>query len=132
MCDVAAFLEHLLCEVPDRIVIIWNGAPIHRSQLIKDFLANGAAQLAEYVGRYGVEVDVPDGGLTATEFAGTSLKQPLDDFRPVGPAARLAFFRDDAALVTDDHTHFGADFVRDSSGRIGWLRWGARIKPRLS
>jgi hypothetical protein len=45
---------------------------------------------------------------------------------------RLAFFRDDAALVTDDHTHFGADFVRDSSGRVGWLRWGARIKPRLS
>ena len=61
MCDVAAFLEHLLCEVPDRIVIIWDGAPIHRSQLIKDFLANGAAQLAEYVGRYDIEVDVPDG-----------------------------------------------------------------------
>ena len=42
--DVLAFLEHLLREVPGRMVIIWDGAPIHRSQLIKSFLANGAAQ----------------------------------------------------------------------------------------
>ncbi len=42
--DVVAFLEHLLREVPGRMVIIWDGAPIHRSQLIKTFLGNGAAQ----------------------------------------------------------------------------------------
>jgi transposase len=42
--DVVAFLEHLLREVPGRMIIIWDGAPIHRSQLIKAFLANGAAQ----------------------------------------------------------------------------------------
>jgi transposase len=42
--DVAAFLEHLLREVPGRMVIIWDGAPIHRSHMIKEFLANGAAQ----------------------------------------------------------------------------------------
>jgi transposase len=42
--DVVAFLEHLLREVPGRIVIIWDGAPIHRSHVIKAFLANGAAQ----------------------------------------------------------------------------------------
>ena len=42
--DVVAFLEHLLREVPGRMVVIWDGAPIHRSQLIKAFLANGAAQ----------------------------------------------------------------------------------------
>jgi transposase len=41
--DVVAFLEHLLREVPGRIVIIWDGAPIHRSQTIKEFLTNGAA-----------------------------------------------------------------------------------------
>jgi hypothetical protein len=111
-----------------------------------------AARLAEYVGRYGVEVDVSGGGggvtfgrgaevvevaadgggLTATVFEGSSLQEPLDDFTPAGPAARLAFFRDDAALViTDDDTSLGADFVRDDSGRIGWLRYGARIQPRL-
>jgi transposase len=42
--DVVAFLEHLLREVPGRLIIIWDGAPIHRSQVIKTFLANGAAQ----------------------------------------------------------------------------------------
>jgi transposase len=42
--DVVAFLEHLLREVPNRMVIIWDGAPIHRSHLIQEFLANGAAQ----------------------------------------------------------------------------------------
>jgi transposase len=41
--DVTAFLAHLLREVPGRTVILWDGAPIHRSQRIKDFLANGAA-----------------------------------------------------------------------------------------
>jgi hypothetical protein len=41
--DVVAFLEHLLREVPGRMVIIWDGAPIHRSQTIKEFLTNGAA-----------------------------------------------------------------------------------------
>jgi transposase len=42
--DVVAFLEHLLREVPGRMVLIWDGAPIHRSRVIREFLANGAAQ----------------------------------------------------------------------------------------
>jgi transposase len=41
--DVVAFLEHLLREVPGRLLIIWDGAPIHRSRVIKAFLAAGAA-----------------------------------------------------------------------------------------
>jgi transposase len=41
--DVVGFLEHLLREVPDRMVIIWDGAPIHRSHALQAFLANGAA-----------------------------------------------------------------------------------------
>jgi transposase len=41
--DVVAFLEHLLREVPGRLIIIWDGAPIHRRQVIKAFLATGAA-----------------------------------------------------------------------------------------
>jgi transposase len=40
---VIAFLEHLLREVPGRMVLIWDGAPIHRSHVIKKFLSNGAA-----------------------------------------------------------------------------------------
>jgi transposase len=42
--DVVAFVAHLLREVAGCMVIIWDGAPIHRSQVIRDFLANGAAQ----------------------------------------------------------------------------------------
>jgi transposase len=41
--DVVTFLEHLLREVSGRMVIMWDGAPIHRSHLIREFLANGAA-----------------------------------------------------------------------------------------
>jgi transposase len=41
--DVVAFLEHLMREVSGRIIIVWDGAPIHRSQVIKAFLTNGAA-----------------------------------------------------------------------------------------
>ena len=42
--DVVAFLEHLLREVPGRMVIIWDGSPIHRSRTIREFLSNGASQ----------------------------------------------------------------------------------------
>ena len=42
--DVVVFLEHLLREVSGRMVILWDGAPIHRSQVIQQFLARGAAQ----------------------------------------------------------------------------------------
>jgi transposase len=41
--DVVACLEHLLREVPGRMLIIWDGSPIHRSQVMKAFLTNGAA-----------------------------------------------------------------------------------------
>ncbi len=42
--DVIAFLAHLRREVPGRMVLIWEGSPIHRSHTVKAFLANGAAQ----------------------------------------------------------------------------------------
>lgn len=38
---VVAFLEHLLREVPGRLWLLWDGAPIHRRHLINEFLANG-------------------------------------------------------------------------------------------
>lgn len=42
--DVVAFGEHLLREIPGRMLIMWDGAPIHRRQAIKAFLANDAAE----------------------------------------------------------------------------------------
>lgn len=40
---VIAFLNQLLAHLEGKLLIIWDGAPIHRSQAIKDFLASGAA-----------------------------------------------------------------------------------------
>jgi hypothetical protein len=42
--DVVAFLKHLLREVSGRLVILWDGAPMHRRHRIQAFLAHGAAQ----------------------------------------------------------------------------------------
>jgi transposase len=39
---VIACLEHLLREVPGPLVLMWDGAPIHRSHLLQAFLANSA------------------------------------------------------------------------------------------
>ncbi len=41
---VVRFLAHLLRHLPGKLLIIWDGSPIHRSQVIKDFLAAGAAE----------------------------------------------------------------------------------------
>ena len=42
--DVVSFLKHLLAHIPGTLLVIWDGAPIHRAQPIRDFLAAGAAR----------------------------------------------------------------------------------------
>ena len=42
--DVVRFLRLLLRKLPGKLLVIWDGSPIHRSQTIKDFLARGAAK----------------------------------------------------------------------------------------
>jgi transposase len=37
------FLKHLMAQLPGRILLVWEGLPAHRSQVVKDFLAQGAA-----------------------------------------------------------------------------------------
>jgi hypothetical protein len=41
---VMRFLDALHAAVPGKLLVIWDGAPIHRSQTIKDYLAQGAAR----------------------------------------------------------------------------------------
>jgi transposase len=41
---VVGFLRVLLRKLPGKLLIIWDGAPIHKGQLIKDFLKRGAAK----------------------------------------------------------------------------------------
>jgi transposase len=42
--DVVRFLRLLLRKVRDKLLVIWDGAPIHRGQPVKDFLRAGAAK----------------------------------------------------------------------------------------
>jgi hypothetical protein len=41
--EVVSFLHHLLRHIPGKLLVIWDGAPIHRGKPIKTFLAQGAA-----------------------------------------------------------------------------------------
>jgi transposase len=42
--DVVRFLQMLLRKIPGKLLIIWDGASIHRSGAIKAFLAQGGAK----------------------------------------------------------------------------------------
>jgi transposase len=42
--DVVRFLQLLLREIPGKLLVIWDGAMIHRCQAIKDFLSKGGAK----------------------------------------------------------------------------------------
>jgi hypothetical protein len=34
--DVVRFLKHALAQIPGKLLIIWDGSQIHRSQEVKD------------------------------------------------------------------------------------------------
>jgi len=41
---VISFLDHLLHHIPGKLLVIWDGSPIHRSRVVKEYLAAGAAK----------------------------------------------------------------------------------------
>ncbi len=61
--EVIRFLKHLMHHIPGKLLIVWDGAPIHRSKAIKQFLREGAAariHLERFPG-YAPEVDPEEG-----------------------------------------------------------------------
>ncbi len=64
--DAVAFLRQLLRCLRGRVLVIWDGAPIHRSQVMKAFLASGAAKRLrlEHLPGYAPELN-PDEGIWA-------------------------------------------------------------------
>ncbi len=42
--DVVRFLQVLTREIAGNLLVIWDGAPIHRCQAVKDYLGKGAAK----------------------------------------------------------------------------------------
>ena len=41
--DVVRFLKHLTRQIEGKLLVIWDGSPIHRSKALKRFLAGGEA-----------------------------------------------------------------------------------------
>jgi transposase len=62
--DVVAFLKNLHSQIPGKLLVIWDRAPIHRGQPIKDYLAGGAAKYLqlEQLPAYAPELN-PDEGI---------------------------------------------------------------------
>lgn len=61
--EVIRFLRHLLRHIPGKLLIVWDGAPIHRSNAIKEFLRSGAAERIhlERFPAYAPELDPEEG-----------------------------------------------------------------------
>jgi len=61
--DVIAFLRLLLRKIPGKLLVIWDGASIHRAKVIKEFLAAGGAKRLhlERVPGYAPDVNPQEG-----------------------------------------------------------------------
>jgi transposase len=42
--DVVRFLKHLMRQIEGKLLIIWDGSPIHRGAAVKDFLSSGTSR----------------------------------------------------------------------------------------
>jgi DDE superfamily endonuclease len=64
---VVQFLRHLVRHLPGKLLVIWDGAPIHRGRPIKEFLSQGAAKRLRLEQLPGYAPDLnPDEGIWAT------------------------------------------------------------------
>jgi transposase len=62
--DVVRFLKHLLRQIPGKLLVIWDGSPIHRGGAVKDFLAGGASRRLKLEQLPGYAPDLnPDEGI---------------------------------------------------------------------
>ena len=56
--QVVEFLEVLLRHLPGPLLVVWDGAPIHRSALVRDFAAGtGGRLLLQRLPAYAPELD---------------------------------------------------------------------------
>lgn len=62
--DVVRFLQHLLRRLPGKLLVIWDGAPIHRGTAVRTFLTAGAAARLQIEPLPGYAPDLnPDEGI---------------------------------------------------------------------
>jgi transposase len=56
--QVIEFLQHLQRHLGRRLLIIWDGLPVHRSRLVRDFVAGSTGRLhLEYLPAYAPELN---------------------------------------------------------------------------
>lgn len=61
---VVRFLEHALRRISGKLLVIWDGSPIHRGQAVKDLLASQAASRLQLEQLPGYAPDLnPDEGV---------------------------------------------------------------------
>ena len=61
--DAVRFLKHLMRQIEGKLLVVWDGSPIHRGRAVKDFLASGASsrvQLEQLPG-YAPELNPEEG-----------------------------------------------------------------------
>lgn len=62
--DIVRFLKHLMRHIAGKLLIVWDGLPAHRSQVVKQFLLDGAAQRLHLAPLPGYAPDLnPDEGV---------------------------------------------------------------------
>jgi transposase len=62
--DAVRFLKHLMGQISGKLLVIWDGSPIHRGGAVKDFLASGAASRLQLEQLPGYAPDLnPDEGI---------------------------------------------------------------------
>ena len=62
--DAVGFLKHLMRRIPGKLLVVWDGSPIHRSRAVKDFLSSGAARRVRLEQLPGYAPDLnPDEGI---------------------------------------------------------------------
>jgi transposase len=62
--DAVRFLKHLMRQIPGKLLVIWDGSPIHRGRVVKDFLASGATRRLQLERLPGYAPDLnPDEGI---------------------------------------------------------------------
>jgi transposase len=62
--DAVRFLKHLMRQIEGKLLLIWDGSPIHRGGAVKDFLASGASLRLKLEQLPGYAPDLnPDEGL---------------------------------------------------------------------
>jgi transposase len=62
--DAVRFLKHLMRQIEGKLLVVWDGSPIHRGRAVKEFLASGASSRLQLEQLPGYAPDLnPDEGI---------------------------------------------------------------------